>query len=80
LKAFREGEIQVLVSSDAMTRGMDIEGVRNIINYDMPAYVKTYVHRAGLTARAGQTGRCITLLRTHEVYILFNFFSRHILW
>lgn len=67
LKAFREGEIQVLVSSDAMTRGMDIEGVRNIINYDMPAYVKTYVHRAGRTARAGQTGRCITLLRTHEV-------------
>ncbi|KAH8510695.1 hypothetical protein H0E87_008288 [Populus deltoides] len=67
LKAFREGQIQVLVSSDAMTRGMDIEGVRNIINYDMPAYVKTYVHRAGRTARAGQTGRCITLLRTHEV-------------
>ncbi|KAJ6672490.1 ATP-DEPENDENT RNA HELICASE DDX51 [Salix viminalis] len=67
LKAFREGEIQVLVSSDAMTRGMDIEGVRNIINYDMPAYVKTYVHRAGRTARAGQTGRCITLLRVHEV-------------
>ncbi|KAJ6765184.1 ATP-DEPENDENT RNA HELICASE DDX51 [Salix koriyanagi] len=80
LKAFREGEIQVLVSSDAMTRGMDIEGVRNIINYDMPAYVKTYVHRAGRTARAGQTGRCITLLRAHEVYTLANFFSRHILW
>ena len=63
-----------------MTRGMDIEGVRNIINYDMPAYVKTYVHRAGRTARAGQTGRCITLLRAHEVYILVNFFSRRILW
>ncbi|XP_059623683.1 DEAD-box ATP-dependent RNA helicase 1 isoform X2 [Cornus florida] len=67
LKAFRSGEIQVLVSSDAMTRGMDVEGVRNVINYDMPAYIKTFVHRAGRTARAGQTGRCFTLLRKDEV-------------
>lgn len=67
LKAFREGEIQVLVSSDAMTRGMDVEGVRNVINYDMPAYIKTYIHRAGRTARAGQTGRCFTLLHDQEV-------------
>ncbi|KAG9439374.1 hypothetical protein H6P81_019539 [Aristolochia fimbriata] len=67
LKGFRKGEIQVLVSSDAMTRGMDIEGVQNVINYDMPAYVKTYIHRVGRTARAGQGGRCFTLLRRHEV-------------
>ncbi|KAL6282680.1 hypothetical protein ACE6H2_013609 [Prunus campanulata] len=67
LKAFRKGDIQVLVSSDAMTRGMDVEGVRNVINYDMPAYIKTYIHRAGRTARAGQTGCCFTLLREDEV-------------
>ncbi|GAV75017.1 DEAD domain-containing protein/Helicase_C domain-containing protein [Cephalotus follicularis] len=67
LKAFREGNVQVLVSSDAMTRGMDVEGVRNVINYDKPAYIKTYIHRAGRTARAGQTGRCFTLLRNDEV-------------
>ncbi|KAL7181293.1 hypothetical protein ACSBR1_040216 [Camellia fascicularis] len=67
LKAFRAGEIQVLVSSDAMTRGMDVEGVRNVINYDVPAYIKTYIHRAGRTARAGQAGRCFTLLRKDEV-------------
>ncbi|XP_068654649.1 DEAD-box ATP-dependent RNA helicase 1 [Aristolochia californica] len=67
LKGFRKGEIQVLVSSDAMTRGMDVEGVQNVINYDMPAYVKTYIHRVGRTARAGQGGRCFTLLRRHEV-------------
>jgi len=41
------------VCSDAMTRGMDVEGVHNVINYDAPVYVKTYVHRAGRTARAG---------------------------
>lgn len=67
LKAFRDGEIQVLVSSDAMTRGMDVKGVRNVINYDMPAYLKTYIHRAGRTARAGQAGRCFTLLRNDDV-------------
>ncbi|KAF7850069.1 hypothetical protein BT93_L5884 [Corymbia citriodora subsp. variegata] len=67
LKAFREGDVQVLVSSDAMTRGMDVEGVRNVINYEMPPYIKTYIHRAGRTARAGQTGRCFTLLRKDEV-------------
>ncbi|KAJ0980730.1 hypothetical protein J5N97_008985 [Dioscorea zingiberensis] len=67
LKAFRDGEIDVLVSSDAMTRGMDVEGVRNVINYDMPPYIKTYIHRAGRTARAGQSGCCFTLLRKNEV-------------
>ncbi|KAF7842890.1 DEAD-box ATP-dependent RNA helicase 1-like isoform X1 [Senna tora] len=67
LKEFRKGEFQVLVSSDAMTRGMDVEGVRNVINYDMPKYIKTYVHRAGRTARAGQNGRCFTLMCKDEV-------------
>lgn len=67
MKAFRAGEIQVLVSSDAMTRGMDVEGVSNVINYDMPAYIKTYIHRVGRTARAGRTGRCFTILRKDEV-------------
>ncbi|TKY70753.1 DEAD-box ATP-dependent RNA helicase 1 [Spatholobus suberectus] len=67
LNEFRKGEFQVLVSSDAMARGMDIEGVRNVINYDMPKYIKTYVHRAGRTARAGQTGRCFTLMSKDEV-------------
>lgn len=67
LREFREGKIQVLVASDAMTRGMDVEGVRNVINYDMPTYIKTYIHRAGRTARAGQTGCCFTLLARSQV-------------
>ncbi|KAG8385255.1 hypothetical protein BUALT_Bualt03G0023000 [Buddleja alternifolia] len=66
LRAFRAGEVEVLISSDAMTRGMDVEGVKNVINYDMPAFIKTYIHRAGRTARAGQTGRCFTLLHKDE--------------
>ncbi|WCJ27445.1 DEAD-box ATP-dependent RNA helicase 1 [Euphorbia peplus] len=67
LKAFREGKVQVLVCSDAMARGMDVEGVRNVINYDKPQYIKTHVHRAGRTARASQTGRCFTLLHKYEI-------------
>ncbi|KAK4337707.1 hypothetical protein RND71_042194 [Anisodus tanguticus] len=67
LRAFRSGQVQVLISSDAMTRGMDVEGVRNVINYDMPAYIKTFIHRAGRTARAGQSGCCFTLMHKDEI-------------
>lgn len=63
LRAFSAGQAQVLVCSDAMTRGMDVPEVANVINYDAPVYVKTYVHRAGRTARAGRNGQVVTLLR-----------------
>lgn len=53
----------MLIASDAMTRGMDVEGVANVVNYDMPMYAKTYVHRVGRTARAGQPGSSYTLLQ-----------------
>jgi hypothetical protein len=62
---------KVLVCSDAMTRGMDVEGVANVVNYDAPVYVKTYVHRAGRTARAGEAaawqlpGSCPSALLLH---------------
>ena len=56
-------EKQVLIASDAMTRGMDVEGVAQVVNYDAPVYAKTYVHRCGRTARAGRPGRAFTLLR-----------------
>lgn len=67
LAAFRRGDAEVLVASDAMTRGMDVEGVMNVINYDVPVYAKTYVHRVGRTARAGKPGSSYTLLRKEEV-------------
>ena len=50
-----------------MAHGMDVEGVRNVINYDLPAYIKRFIHRVGRTARAGQTGSCFTLLHKDEV-------------
>jgi len=67
LDAFRAGDVEVLVASDAMTRGMDVEGVMNVVNYDMPSYAKTYIHCAGRIARAGRSVRCFTLLRREEV-------------
>lgn len=63
LRAFTKQEAHVLICSDAMTRGMDVPNVANVVNYDAPVYVKTYVHRAGRTARAGRGGRVVTLLR-----------------
>ncbi|KAG2486916.1 hypothetical protein HYH03_014415 [Edaphochlamys debaryana] len=67
LDRFRAGGASVLVASDAMTRGMDVEHVAHVINYDAPVYAKTYVHRAGRTARAGKSGRVITLLRDEDM-------------
>ncbi|GLC33193.1 hypothetical protein PLESTB_000360700 [Pleodorina starrii] len=67
LERFRSGAAKVLVASDAMTRGMDVEHVANVINYDAPVYAKTYVHRAGRTARAGKCGRVVTLLRDEDM-------------
>lgn len=67
LEAFKEGGIDVLIGTDRMARGIHIDGLRYVINYDMPPYVKTYIHRAGRTARAGEAGSCFTFLRKHEV-------------
>eukprot|EP00200_Dunaliella_tertiolecta_P018830 CAMPEP_0202398552 /NCGR_PEP_ID=MMETSP1128-20130828/1394_1 /ASSEMBLY_ACC=CAM_ASM_000463 /TAXON_ID=3047 /ORGANISM="Dunaliella tertiolecta, Strain CCMP1320" /LENGTH=259 /DNA_ID=CAMNT_0049001711 /DNA_START=126 /DNA_END=905 /DNA_ORIENTATION=- len=67
LEQLRTGRAKVLVASDAMTRGMDVDNVQNIVNYDAPVYAKTYVHRAGRTARAGRSGRVFTLLRDEDV-------------
>jgi ATP-dependent RNA helicase DDX51/DBP6 len=67
LEAFKEGNIDVLIGTDIMARGIHIDGLKYVINYDMPPYVKTYIHRAGRTARAGESGSCFTFLRKHEV-------------
>uniref|UniRef100_A0A8C4PR38 ATP-dependent RNA helicase n=1 Tax=Equus asinus asinus TaxID=83772 RepID=A0A8C4PR38_EQUAS len=62
LKQFEQGKIQLLISTDAMARGIDVQGVQLVVNYDAPQYLRTYVHRVGRTARAGKTGQAFTLL------------------
>lgn len=55
-----------LISSDLISRGIDLPKVSTVINYDTPTYIKQYIHRVGRTARAGTTGVAITLLANHE--------------
>ncbi|XP_053784416.1 ATP-dependent RNA helicase DDX51 [Desmodus rotundus] len=62
LKQFEQGKIQLLISTDATARGIDVRGVQLVVNYDAPQYLRTYVHRVGRTARAGKTGQAFTLL------------------
>jgi ATP-dependent RNA helicase DDX51/DBP6 len=67
MQGCQSGAVSVLVSSDHMARGIDLPNIRLVINYDPPKHVKTYVHRAGRTARAQRTGHCITMLNVGQV-------------
>ncbi|MCV7074601.1 helicase-related protein, partial [Mycobacterium szulgai] len=60
LKAFRGGDINVLVATDVAARGIDIDDVTHVINYQCPEDEKMYVHRIGRTGRAGRTGVAVT--------------------
>ncbi|XP_068565125.1 ATP-dependent RNA helicase DDX51 [Cebidichthys violaceus] len=62
LKEFERGKIQLLISTDAAARGIDINGVKCVVNYDAPQYIRTYIHRIGRTARAGKPGLAFTFL------------------
>ncbi|MEO9329901.1 DEAD/DEAH box helicase [Gordonia aurantiaca] len=68
LKKFREGTIDVLVATDVAARGIDIDDVTHVINYQCPEDEKTYVHRIGRTGRAGRTGIAVTLVDWDELH------------
>lgn len=67
LKSFRTGDIDVLVATDVAARGIDIDDVTHVINYQCPDDEKTYVHRIGRTGRAGKTGVAVTLVDWDEL-------------
>jgi superfamily II DNA/RNA helicase len=67
LKAFRTGKIDVLVATDVAARGIDIEDVTHVINYQCPEDEKVYVHRIGRTGRAGRAGVAVTLVDWDEL-------------
>ena len=60
LGAFREGEIRVLVATDIAARGIDVDGITHVINFELPNVPESYVHRIGRTARAGCAGLAIS--------------------
>jgi len=66
LRAFRSGKVDVLVATDVAARGIDIEGVTHVVNYQCPEDEKTYIHRIGRTGRAGRTGVAVTLVDWDE--------------
>jgi superfamily II DNA/RNA helicase len=62
LRAFRNGKVDVLVATDVAARGIDVENVTHVVNYQCPEDEKTYLHRTGRTGRAGNTGTAVTLV------------------
>ena len=72
LGRFREGSLDVLVATDVAARGLDIEHVSHVVNYDVPSDPDAYVHRIGRTGRAGREGVAITLVEPREHRLLRN--------
>ena len=67
---FRAGSIDVLIATDVAARGIDVDDVDIVFNYDVPQDVEYYVHRIGRTARAGRTGKSVTFVAPREIYKL----------
>ena len=70
MEQFRAGDVPMLVATDVASRGLDIEGVTHVFNYDMPLNAETYIHRIGRTGRAGETGLAYTLYSSEERSLL----------
>ena len=62
MKNFREGVTRILVSTDLLARGIDVQQCNVVINYELPDSAETYVHRVGRTGRGGASGQAITLV------------------
>jgi ATP-dependent RNA helicase DDX47/RRP3 len=69
LNKFKTGEKTILIATDVASRGLDIPSVDLVINFDIPGNSKDYVHRVGRTARAGRSGRAITMVTQYDVEI-----------
>jgi len=70
LAAFRNGEARILVATDIAARGIDVDGISHVVNFDLPNVPETYVHRIGRTARAGAEGTAISLCDGEEMAFL----------
>src|SRR5690242_2616684 len=67
---FRDKTLQLLIATDVAARGIDVQGITHVINYELPDDVEVYTHRSGRTGRAGNTGICMSIVHTRELYKL----------
>jgi ATP-dependent RNA helicase DeaD len=70
IKKFREGSVEMLVATDVAARGLDIDDVNIVFNYDLPYDPEDYVHRIGRTGRAGRSGKSVTFVYGRDIYRL----------
>jgi superfamily II DNA/RNA helicase len=70
LADFRDGRVRTLVATDIAARGIDVDGITHVVNFDLPHVPDTYVHRIGRTARAGADGTAVSLCDAEEVALL----------
>ncbi|MBD3108472.1 DEAD/DEAH box helicase [Bacillus sp. AGMB 02131] len=70
MKNFREAKVQLLVATDVAARGLDVEGVTHVYNYDIPEDAESYIHRIGRTGRAGMDGLAVTLFTSNDLPLL----------
>ena len=67
---FKKGDFRILIATDVAARGIDVEGITHVINYDLPVEKEAYVHRIGRTGRAGAKGKAISLVNQYEDRLL----------
>ncbi|GIP51495.1 DEAD/DEAH box helicase [Paenibacillus vini] len=72
MRAFRDAKLELLVATDVAARGIDVEGVTHVFNYDIPQDVDSYIHRIGRTGRAGEKGIAVTFAAVKDVEALRN--------
>ena len=65
---FREKTLQLLIATDVAARGIDVQGITHVINYELPDDVEVYTHRSGRTGRAGKTGVCMSIVHSRETF------------
>jgi len=72
LAEFKEGNYDILVATDVAGRGLDVKGVTQVINYDLPKNIEMYTHRIGRTGRAGESGIATSFLHADDVEIMYD--------
>ena len=66
LDKYKKGQVNIIVATDVVARGIHVEDIDTVINYDSPRDVELYIHRSGRTARQGRKGKCITFIESRD--------------